>query len=148
MERIDPEPVVHAYLLSALAEAKRREGELAVSSSVRCRHDDADLAAADLLRLRAGRNAPSVRVQSPTPAAFLGQTSRPNQPECQARECLTPGVINCHVERSRDISRYFRNNERFLDFARNDKEAQAPLQPEYVAQISAILLLAVRQRVG
>src|ERR1700737_5288426 len=28
----------------------------------------------------------------------------------------------CHVERSRDISRYFRNSHRFLHFGRNDRK--------------------------
>jgi hypothetical protein len=37
----------------------------------------------------------------------------------------------CHVERSRDISRCsdFRNSQRFLDFARNDKEGANRLRP-------------------
>ena len=29
----------------------------------------------------------------------------------------------CHVERSRDISKYFRNSQRFLRFGRNDTES-------------------------
>src|SRR5260370_7695664 len=31
------------------------------------------------------------------------------------------GLRFCHVERSRDISRYFRNSKRFLYFGRNDR---------------------------
>src|ERR1043166_833093 len=56
------------------------------------------------------------------------------------------GFIFCHVERSRDISRYFRaqqrpdNIERFLDFSRNDKRL---VPPPHVAwqniQLGAVL---------
>ena len=31
-------------------------------------------------------------------------------------------AVKCHVERSRDISKYFRDSKRFLDSARNDKQ--------------------------
>src|SRR6266576_4426713 len=46
-----------------------------------------------------------------------------------------------NVERSRDISKYFSNRERFLDFARNDKDDDYFTEP---AGTMSILLIVMR----